>query len=163
MGGRVNPCKDPNVDGQIYNFFSTDLEYANGAHILSTCRQIQGADGGLDGGVSEVVVGTKGSSQVNSYTINGQSVGGPGGIDPYVQEHTDLIASIRSGKPYNELKHVAESTLTAIMGRMASYTGKPVKWEQALNSREDTMPARLAWDMSLAVPEVAVPGKTKLV
>ncbi len=163
MGFRVNPCKDPNLDGQIYNFFSIDYEYPNGVHIQSTCRQIQGADGGLDGGVSEVVVGSKGSSRVNDYTINGQSVAGRGGVDPYVQEHTDLIACIRGGKPINELKNVAESTLTAIMGRMSAYTGKVVTWEQALNSKLETMPAKLTWDMSLPVSEVPMPGKTKLI
>ena len=51
-----------------------------------------------------------------------------------MQEHTDLIASIRAGKPLNELKNVAESTLTAIMGRMSAYTGKTVTWEEALDS-----------------------------
>src|SRR5262249_12457315 len=83
--------------------------------------------------------------------------------NPYVQEHTDLIESIRTGKPINELKTVAESSLTAILGRMAAYTGKPVRWEQALNSRLDTMPERLSWDMSLPVADVAVPGKTPIV
>src|SRR5262249_49646263 len=83
--------------------------------------------------------------------------------NPYVQEHTDLIASIRAGKPLNELKTVAECTLTAIMGRMSAYTGKAVKWEQALNSKEELMPLSLRWDMSLAVPSVAQPGKTPLV
>ena len=60
-----------------------------------------------------------------------------------MQEHTDFIASIRAGKPYNELKTVAESTLTAIMGRMSAYTGKVVTWDQALNSKEELMPANL--------------------
>ena len=163
MGGRFKPYKDPNEDGNIYNFFAIDYEYPNGVHIQSTARQIQGAEGGLDGGVSEVVVGTKGTSQVNAYTINGQSVAGRGGVDPYVQEHTDLIASIRNDKPLNELKNVAESTLTAIMGRMSAYTGKNVTWEQALNTKEDTMPEKLAWNMSLPAAPLPVPGVTKLI
>jgi hypothetical protein len=58
---------------------------------------------------------------------------------------------------------VAESSLTAILGRMSAYTGKEVTWEQALNSKQDTMPADLSWDMQLSVPAVAVPGKTPLV
>ena len=58
---------------------------------------------------------------------------------------------------------IAESTLTAIMGRMSAYTGKAVMWDQALKSKEDLMPAGLSWDMSLPVPPVAVPGKTKVV
>src|SRR5262249_46727177 len=103
----------------------------------------------------------------HGYSINGQRVisreEDKAAVDPYVQEHTDLINSIRSAKPINELKNVAESTLTAIMGRMATYTGKPVTWEQALNSKDDTMPATLSWDMPLSVPPVAIPGKTPLV
>src|SRR5262249_33853398 len=83
--------------------------------------------------------------------------------DPYVQEHADLIQSIRDGKPLNELERVAESTLTAIMGRMSAYTGKAIRWEDALNSKEGTSTANLAWDMKLPVPPVAVPGKTKFV
>ena len=78
-----------------------------------------------------------------------------------MQEHTDLIESIRSGKPINELKNVAESTLTAIMGRMSAYTGKAVTWDQALESKEYLMPSKLEW-ASLPFPPVAVPGKTKL-
>src|SRR5207247_6084866 len=81
----------------------------------------------------------------------------------YVQEHTDLIDCIRSAKPVNELKQVAESTLTAIMGRMSAYTGKPVTWEQALNSKLDTFPENLSWDSKLPVDPVPVPGKTKLI
>src|SRR4029077_21222383 len=84
-------------------------------------------------------------------------------VDPYVQEHTDLIASIRAGKPYNELKSVAESTLTALMGRMSTYTGKKLTWDRAMQSKEALMPPKLAWDMSLPEPPIAVPGKTPLV
>jgi hypothetical protein len=46
---------------------------------------------------------------------------------------------------------------------MASYTGKEVTWDKALNSKLDTMPSKLSWDMSLEVPEVAIPGKTPLI
>ncbi len=80
-----------------------------------------------------------------------------------MQEHTDLIESIRSGKPLNELLSVAESTLTAIMGRMSAYTGKRVTWEQALNSKEQLMPDSLTWDTLVPVPPVATPGKTPFV
>ena len=79
-----------------------------------------------------------------------------------MQEHTDFIASIRAGGPYNELKTVAESTLTAIMGRMSAYTGKVVTWEQALSSKEELMPAALTLG-PLPTPAVAVPGRTPLV
>ncbi len=163
MGGRVRPYNDPNTDGNIYNFFAVDYEYPKGVHVLSQCRQIDGADGNMKGasGVSEALAGTKGHSQVGSFTINDKKVASGKGGAPYVQEHTDLIESIRAGKPLNELKNVAESTLTAILGRMSAYTGKALTWEQMLNSKLDTMPANLAWDMSLPPAPLAVPGKTK--
>jgi hypothetical protein len=81
---------------------------------------------------------------------------------PYEQEHTDLIEAIRGGKEMNELKSCAESTLTGIMGRMSAYTGKAVTWNQALNSKENLMPAKLEWG-SLPFPDVAVPGTTPLI
>ena len=79
-----------------------------------------------------------------------------------MQEHIDLIDSIRAGKPLNELKTVAESTLTAIMGRMSAYTGKAVTWEQALESKLNLMPEELDFG-PLKVPPVAVPGETELI
>ena len=82
-------------------------------------------------------------------------------VSPYVQEHTDLIASIRSGKPYNELKQVAESTLTAIMGREAAYTGQEIKWDDILNAKQELAPPQIAFG-PLPVPPVPMPGVTKL-
>ena len=70
---------------------------------------------------------------------------------------TDLIANIRAGKPLSELKDVAESTLTAIMGRMSAYTGRLVTWEEALGSVESLVPEKLAWG-PMPVPPVARPG-----
>jgi predicted dehydrogenase len=163
MGGRAARQQgDPNVVGQIYDNFAIDYVYPNGVHMLSMCRQLEGGDDN----VSEALVGTKGNCQANGYTINGKRIltkdQDRAATDPYVQEHTDLIASIRSGKPYNELKNVAESTLTAIMGRMATYTGKPVTWDKALNSKLDTFPRDMSWDMKLEVAAAPVPGKTPL-
>lgn len=169
MGGRTRPYADPNVDGHIYNFFAVEYEYPNGLHMLSQCRQINRCDNNFPGqsGISEALVGTRGTCQVNSYTINGQRVvtreQEKDAVDPYVQEHTDLIASIRAAKPINELKNVAESTLTAIMGRMSAYTGKTVSWEQALKSKLELMPDKLARDMKLEATPLPVPGKTPLV
>jgi hypothetical protein len=82
--------------------------------------------------------------------------------NPYVLEHKDLIAAIRSGTPINEARRVAESTLTAIMGRMAGYTGLQVTWEQALNSKETLVPEKCEFG-PMTVPQVAIPGQTKLI
>ena len=71
------------------------------------------------------------------------------------------MASLRSGKPYNELKQIAESTLTAIMGREAAYTGQEVTWDEVLNADQDLTPPQVAFG-PLEVPPVAMPGVTKL-
>ena len=164
MGGR-QVRTDP-AYGHIYDHFTIDYEYDTPhgvVHVMSMCRQMPGCDNKI----AEALVGTKGECQINSYrfyTITGEKPWRFRGEDndPYVQEHTDLIGSIRAGKPLNELKSVTESSLTAIMGRMSAYTGKAVTWEQALNSKEQLMADRLAWG-PMPVPPVAIPGETKLV
>ena len=78
-----------------------------------------------------------------------------------MQEHTDLIEAIRSGKTVNELKTVAESTMTAIMGRMSAYSGQEVSWESALNSQLDTFPKTFDFGAKYPTPEVAMPGVYK--
>lgn len=161
MGGRVRPYQDPNVDGNIFNFHAVDFEYPNGIHVLSTCRQINNCDKN----VSEALVGTKGTCIPNRYEINGEVIvdrrKDRESANPYVQEHTDLINSIRAGKPINELKNVAESTLATILGRTATYTGQIVTWDQILNSKTDTMPANLDRNMTIETPPLPVPGKTE--
>jgi hypothetical protein len=83
--------------------------------------------------------------------------------NPYVQEHVDLIASIKSGQPLNEGRQVAESTLTAIMGRMSAYTGRALNWDWVMNaSKLDLTPPRLEQGEALPL-EIAVPGETPLV
>jgi predicted dehydrogenase len=167
MGSRIaRPTGDPKDVGNIFDNFAIDFEYDNGVHMLSMCRQINGTNND----VSEAVVGSKGTCLTADryrFVLGGKQLYSRQQIDsyanPYVQEHTDLIESIRSGKPINELKSVAQSSLTAVLGRMAAYTGKPVTWQQALNSKQDTMPERLSWDMSLPVPEVPMPGRTPIV
>ena len=163
MGGRQ--ARTGIEYGHIYDHFTIDYEYEDGMHLMSMCRQIDNTVKN----VSEALVGTKGQCQTaadrKAYVISGaRSFSFPREKDnePYVQEHTDLIESVRSGKPINELKTVAESTLTAIMGRMSAYTGKAVTWEQALNSQEELMPPKLAFGEPVPFPSVAIPGQTQL-
>lgn len=160
MGGR-QVRTDP-AYGQIFDHFAVDYEYPNGVHVLSMCRQIPGCENN----VSEAVVGTKGRwfGNASRYAIQGEQNWRFRGdeVNPYDQEHIDLIASIRAGKPLNELRTVAESTLTAILGRMSAYTGKAVTWEEALNSKQNLMPDRLDFG-TLPVAPVAMPGQTDLV
>jgi len=161
MGGRAART-DP-MFGNAYDHFAVEYEYPNGARILSMCRQTAGA---MDS-VFERVVGTKGHSYTDSADgyIKGAkqySTAGPS-PNPYVQEHADLIASIRAGTPLNEGKQVAESTLTAIMGRISAYTGLAVSWDWVMNSSKlDLTPPHFEWK-PLPSLEVAVPGKTPLV
>jgi hypothetical protein len=81
----------------------------------------------------------------------------------YQTEHDELFASIRNGKPINNGEYMAKSTLLAIMGRMAAYTGDAITWEMAMNSQEDLTPPSYDWNAKLAVPPVALPGITKYV
>jgi myo-inositol 2-dehydrogenase / D-chiro-inositol 1-dehydrogenase len=157
MGGRqVRTSKDY---GNIYDHFAIEYEYPNGARVASYCRQIPGCENN----VSEQVVGTKGNWTGNGYKFSsGATARVRGERNPYEQEHIDLVESIRSGKPLNELQTVAESTLTAIMGRMSTYTGKAVTWEQALISKENLLPQTLAMG-PLPTPPIAVPGQTELI
>ena len=78
----------------------------------------------------------------------------------YEEEHRELFASIRAGRPINNGDYMAKSTMMAIMGRMAAYTGQTLTWDQCLNSTEDLTPARYEWG-DVPVPTVAKPGLTK--
>jgi len=158
MGGRQ--ARTGQEFGHIYDHFTVDYEYPNDVHVLSMCRQIVGTAGN----VSEAVTGTKGSWTSSNYRITGENPwsyprGNRAEVDPYQKEHDVLITCIRENKPINNLRYVAESTLTAIMGRMSAYTGQAVTWQQALTSTESLMPPNLAWDMTLPIPPVAIPGQ----
>ena len=74
-----------------------------------------------------------------------------------------MYASIRAGQPINTGDRFCKTTLMAIMARMSAYTGKEITWEMALNSKEDTFPKDIAWNMKLPVPPVAMPGKTEFI
>ena len=156
MGGRE--VRKDAAYGHIFDHFAIEFEYANGVLVQSMCRQIDGTASR----VSERIVGTKGTSNpsgsikgATNWRFEGKQT------DPYVQEHIDLIKSIRDGKPLNEGKRIAESTLTAIMGRLSAYTGQEITFEQALNLDLDILPAKFEFG-SLPVPPVAIPGRTQL-
>ncbi len=125
MGGRAR-----RVTGNQFDFFSADFEFPNHVHVHSMCRQVSGCGGN----VSERVIGQKGVSNCNGWiSAIGDGIG-KGGTNPYVQEHKDLIASIRDQKGLNEAQNVAHSTLCAIMIRQSAYTGKEVTWDEMMAS-----------------------------
>ena len=126
--------------------------------MLSMCRQIAGTPGL----VAESLVGTKGTLETQDgrrYEITGANPWKWSGeyTNPYQQEHTNLIESLRAGQPLNELKQVADSTLTAICGRQAAYTGKVIAFDQYVASGEDLSPEKLTFG-PIATPPVPVPG-----
>ena len=127
----------------ISDHFTVEYTYPNGARVTSMCRQIDGTDSR----VSERVVGSKGvadpSGDIRGNDLIVRVTKTKSARGPYQQEHKDLIDSIRKGTPLNECQRIAESTLTAIMGRMSAYTGKEVSWEQALNSKLTLFPEKL--------------------
>ncbi len=161
MGGRA--ARKSEDCGNIYDHFCIEFEYANKARTISMCRQTNKASGR----VGERVVGTKGYTDFRGRIFDHKGnelwkYEGPN-ANPYVCEHADLVAGIRSGKPLNEGKRVAESTLTAIAGRMSAYTGRAMKLEWALNSSKlDLVPEKLAFG-PLEVRPVSKPGTTALV
>jgi len=144
--------------GHIYDHFNTVYEFANGAKCFSACRQIMGCEND----VSDHFFGTKGKCDVFKHQITGENAWKHAGPENnmYQTEHDELFASIRGGKPINNGDYMARSTMMAIMGRMAAYTGKSITWDMAFNSKEDLTPPSYAFG-TLAVPPVPMPGVTK--
>lgn len=149
-GGRAWKPNEPKY-GDIFDNFTCDFEYPNGVHVLSMSRHwYQSAND-----VSEAVVGTKGTSDCRDMWEGKHE-------DPYVQEHIDLVASIRGTGPYlNEGVQVAESTLTAIIGRMAAYTGQKVEFAKALDEAMRITPDELSFDKEYPTGPVPRPGAPK--
>jgi predicted dehydrogenase len=143
--------------GNVYDHFTIDFEYPNGRHVMSMCRQMAN----VANHVGAYFVGTKGEADIYKAEIKGERPWKYDGeisiAKAYIQEHADLIASIRSGKPLNETEHVAHSTLTAILGREAAYTGKVVTWEEMLASDLDLSPEKYEFGPNTARP-VPKPG-----
>ncbi|MCC7399544.1 MAG: Gfo/Idh/MocA family oxidoreductase [Planctomycetes bacterium] len=157
MGGRQ--VRTDAKFGHIFDHHAVQFEYGNGAFGFSECRQI---DGCLND-VSEHVYGTLGEAHMDGrFRITGQNEWKYTGAnnDPYQAEHDALFAAIRGGTPLNEGRRVAEATLSAIMGRMATYTGKSVTWDEALNSEERWGPDRSEFG-PLPVDPVPMPGQRR--
>ena len=163
MGGRQ--VRTGPEFGNIYDHFTVEYEYAGGIRVMSMCSQIEGSTPR----VGERVVCTKGAT----YTTRGE-----GYIDDVkgnrifkyedeihsgeVAQCANLIRSIREGKPINECKRLAESTMTVILGRLSAYTGRALKWDWAMKaSKLDLSPEKYELG-DLPVRPVSMPGKTKL-
>ncbi|OGG05599.1 MAG: oxidoreductase [Candidatus Glassbacteria bacterium RIFCSPLOWO2_12_FULL_58_11] len=159
LGSGGRQVRTAPVYGNAYDHFTIDYEYPNGVHMLSMCRQWDNCDRQI----GEYIVGSKGTGDTLSERniLRGASAWRYRGeeVNPYVQEHTDLIASIRTGKPLNESQDVAESTMTAILGRQSCYTGKEITWEAIMASTLDYTPPKYEFG-PLAMRPVPMPGQT---
>jgi predicted dehydrogenase len=146
--------------GNIYDHFAVDFEYPNGVHVSSLCRQWPR----VPGLVAAWYVGTQGTA----YLHHPQKSGVIEGRNPWrfegaevpaqVQEHRDLIESIRAGTPINEARRIAETTLTSILGREAAYTGKALTWDEVFASDLDLSPPKYEFGPNPVRP-VRVPGR----
>jgi predicted dehydrogenase len=142
------------VYGNIYDHLAADFTYANGVHLASYCRQYQGQ--GIPSYQTERIVGAKG--------VIDSSSGTGGAVNPYEQEHADMVASILGTGPYiNEAMAVAESTMTCLMGREAAYSGQRITWDMIMNSQQDLLPKTFDYKASVPVPPLPVPGVYKFV
>jgi predicted dehydrogenase len=149
MGGRqVRTGPD---HGEIFDHHFVEFTYPGGAVVSSQCRH----QPGTMSRVGEQFQGTKGTVETNDagvarlLDLDGNvtdTISNPEGHNPYQEEHVELFASIRAGGQINNAYYGAYSTLTAIMGRMATYSGKVISWEQALNSNLQLMPPVVDWN-----------------
>lgn len=131
--------------GEIFDHHAVEFEYADGVRMFSQCRHQLGCWNS----VSEHVVGSRGTADVGAHQlrpVQGEPWRSRERTNGYTQEHVELFKAIRSNSDYNEAFNGAYSTLTAILGRVATYTGRKVSAEQVLNSDVDTMPANLSFD-----------------
>jgi predicted dehydrogenase len=158
MGGRQ--VRTGPEFGNIYDHFAVVYEYQSGVKVFSNTRQ----QVNCQNDITVFALGSRGNAEISErrQVITGQSPWSTRGPDNdfYQTEHDKLFAGIRSGRPINNGEYMSRSTLMAIMGRMAAYTGRTITWEMALNSREDLTPARYEWGR-LETPAVAMPGVTR--
>jgi predicted dehydrogenase len=160
MGGRQQRT-GPEY-GNIYDHHTVFYEYPNNVKVYFTCRQQANTSTFVD----EIVQGTKGTAQILACRIEGENAWQPKrgkNPDMYTIEHEALFKSIRDGKPINDGHYMANSSMLAVMGRMCTYTGQSLTWEQAFNSQERLGPATYEWNDNVPATNVAIPGERQLV
>ncbi len=160
VGGRAIPAEG----GNIFDHFDVNYLYPNGVRAFVVNRQSEGCYNEN----SDYILGSEGICTIGrsptpriegktNWSWTGQK------YDMYQREHDVLFASIRKHQPVNDGKRLVTSTLLAMMGRMAAYTGQEITWDQAMNSQERLVPEAISWDGTLAVAPRAEPGVTKFV
>jgi len=168
-------------NGEIFDHHMVEFTYPNGTTVMSLCHHWSNAWSS----VSEHAHGTKGRADISAkiiYSTGGGAAGGPSSgaewkfamprgeesPNPYQVEHDVLFDAIRNDKPHNEAVYGATSTMTAIMGRMATYSGRDISWDEALNSKLALVPTKYDWDGSPpSLPDkdlrykIPMPGSTQ--
>ncbi len=151
------------ITGDQYDFFSIEYVYDNGIHTHAAARQISGCSNLK----KELIIGTKGYADASGtlYGLDGKEIwkypkpkeGDEDQTwkvtDPYVQEHINLVAALRTGEYINDAEAQVNSTLITIMGRESAYTGKDVTWEQMMNSGMSLGPKTYAFGPVPNIPE----------
>lgn len=161
MGGRE--VRNEAKYGNIFDHHNVVYEFADGARLVSNTRQIPGCKNDM----STQIFGSHGKANINErrrgiyLEQTGQERWVYDGEENnfYQTEHDEMYAAIRAGKPINNGNYMAKSTLLAIMGRMATYSGQEVTWQQAFESKEDLSPKKYAWGEAPKTP-IAIPGVT---
>lgn len=165
LGGRQ--WRNGRTDGDIFDHHAVEFSYADGSKMFSQCRHIPNCWNS----VTEYVLGSKGSAEVHAGKIDGD--GGKWrfrgtSANPYQVEHDRLIDAILNDKPHNEARYGAMATMIAILGRMATYSGQVVRWDEAIQSKVRLAPDRYAFDATPPAMPVngeypcAIPGVTKV-
>src|SRR5690606_2811057 len=157
--------------GEIYDNFSIEMTYDDGSVVSSQCCHFEGSHNRVD----ETFQGTKGriylsaGGRASLRDAKGNEIYNHDPKEnpkPYPQQHIELFEAIAKGEyKINNAEYGTYSSLAGIIGRLACYTGKVIKWEDPLKSEEDLMPAQLNWDANPKVlPDasglytVAIPG-----
>ena len=158
-GGRQTRTQD--WFGHVFDHFAVTYEYADGQKYFATTSHQRGCRGKF----YDHVMGTKGSADLMKYLIKGEN--------PWRRkerrtvmhqvEHDVMYAALRRGETINNGDYMANSTLMAIMGRQAAYTGQEITWDKMMNSKEDLSPTKYDWNVKQPHPPVAVPGVTPFV
>ena len=150
--------------GNIFDHFSIVYEYPGDIRGYHQCRHWANTTSL----VADFIQGAKGRADVA-----GKKIGGPNKwryrpvpgekIDMYQAEHNEMFAALRGGTPINNAEQAATTTLLALMGRMAAYTGETITWQGALESQESLVPGHLSWDSTPPQIPVAAPGTRKFI
>lgn len=172
MGGRQ--VRNGPDHGEIFDHHFVEFKYPSGAVIASQCRH----QPGTWSKVGENFQGSKGTIEMNDAgaatitALNGDPIFEYKDQDdpnPYQVEHNKLFASIRDNGIISDAENAANSTMTAIMGRMATYSGKMIDWDQAIKSEHRLMPPEVTWEMTPpSVPgsdgqyPIPMPGKIEV-